>query len=422
MVIEEVSVLQTQLDIEKSCRENAEALATKLNCENRKLKYLSLSSRASLDELLPSISDCAALEADGAVDDATVDGAADPSPDALTQRTSAFGKLRAAVGGLLEEKKSLACQLLERQRHLEELSAQAQADRAQLEQLRQTVEQQSKTLKRFNRVSMMATQEFEGMKEQLDLEQSLRVKAESYAHEMLVKQKEANRQSMLLLQSAEPSVQLLKALEDLAAASKTLEEERLQHQQEVQPHCYYEEEVQPHFYYEEEVQPPFTLRRRCSLTFTMRRRCSLTTGRLLNGLPMLRSPDEGGMSQVSSSDSLSGRPVSSDSGREPDGPPGLSAPPPPAGPRLSPDRRGSGPGPAVARRKSSDAGRERRSSSSLSGKHTPPSPVNGCVLRRVHFLCVGEEERASSNGVDPAEPREAGPSPEPLNGRLDAAC
>lgn len=30
MVIEEVGVLQTQLDIEKSCRENAEALASKV--------------------------------------------------------------------------------------------------------------------------------------------------------------------------------------------------------------------------------------------------------------------------------------------------------------------------------------------------------------------------------------------------------
>lgn len=50
---------------------------------------------------------------------------------------------------------------------------------------------------------------------------------------MLVKQKEANRQSMLLLQNAEPSVQLLKALEDVAAITKTLEEERLQHQQKV---------------------------------------------------------------------------------------------------------------------------------------------------------------------------------------------
>lgn len=51
---------------------------------------------------------------------------------------------------------------------------------------------------------------------------------------MLVKQKEANRQSMILLQNAEPSVQLLKALEDVAAITKTLEDERLQHQQKVE--------------------------------------------------------------------------------------------------------------------------------------------------------------------------------------------
>lgn len=33
-------------------------------------------------------------------------------------------------------------------------------------------------------VSMMAASEYEGLKEQLDLEQSLRQKAETYAHEV----------------------------------------------------------------------------------------------------------------------------------------------------------------------------------------------------------------------------------------------
>lgn len=50
---------------------------------------------------------------------------------------------------------------------------------------------------------------------------------------MLVKQKEANRQSMILLQQTDPSLQLLKALEDVANLTKTLEQERLQHQQKV---------------------------------------------------------------------------------------------------------------------------------------------------------------------------------------------
>lgn len=55
----------------------------------------------------------------------------------------------------------------------------------------------------------------------------------TFSAQMLVKQKEANRQSMILLQNAEPSVQLLKALEDVSTITKTLEEERLQHQQKV---------------------------------------------------------------------------------------------------------------------------------------------------------------------------------------------
>lgn len=50
---------------------------------------------------------------------------------------------------------------------------------------------------------------------------------------MLVKQKEANRQSALLLQSAEPALQLLSALEEVAVLTKTLEDERLQHQRQV---------------------------------------------------------------------------------------------------------------------------------------------------------------------------------------------
>ncbi|RXM95863.1 Shootin-1 [Acipenser ruthenus] len=89
-------------------------------------------------------------------------------------------------------------------------------------------------LKHIKRVSMMATQEYGNLREQLDLELSLREKAESYAHEMLIKQKEANRQSMILLQQADPSVQLLKALEDVANVTKTLEQERLQRQRQVQ--------------------------------------------------------------------------------------------------------------------------------------------------------------------------------------------
>uniref|UniRef100_A0A3B3R125 Uncharacterized protein n=1 Tax=Paramormyrops kingsleyae TaxID=1676925 RepID=A0A3B3R125_9TELE len=182
MVIEEVSVLQTQLEIEKSCRENAEALATKVGTG-----FPALRPRTST-----SPPGC------------TIMGVWLVSKNNLN--------LQEMVNALLEEKKQLGCQLKEQQREIEELTSR---------------------VSEAGRLSMMAAQEYEGLREQLDLEQSLRQKAESYAHEMLVKQKEANRQSMVLLQQSEPSLQLLKALEDLAHLTKTLEQERLQHQQKV---------------------------------------------------------------------------------------------------------------------------------------------------------------------------------------------
>nr|XP_014348601.1 PREDICTED: shootin-1-like [Latimeria chalumnae] len=224
MVIEEVSALQTQLEIEKSCRENAEALATKLNQENRKLKYLSLSSRPCLDELLPSISDCIALEEEPQ----------DPSPDPYIQYQHQVKDLQETINVLLEEKKQLSSQVQDLQNNIEELTAKLGTEQKRVEELEKTIENQTKTIKKYNRVSLMAAEEYEELRAQLELEENLRQKAEAFAHEMLIKQKEANRQSMILLQQVDPSVRLLKALEEVANITKTLEEERIRHQQKVQ--------------------------------------------------------------------------------------------------------------------------------------------------------------------------------------------
>ncbi|EHB12504.1 Shootin-1 [Heterocephalus glaber] len=48
MVIEEVNFMQNDLEIEKTCRESAKALATKLNKENKTLKRISVLSMAKL--------------------------------------------------------------------------------------------------------------------------------------------------------------------------------------------------------------------------------------------------------------------------------------------------------------------------------------------------------------------------------------
>uniref|UniRef100_A0A1A8NGX4 Uncharacterized protein n=1 Tax=Nothobranchius rachovii TaxID=451742 RepID=A0A1A8NGX4_9TELE len=395
MVIEEVSVLQTQLEIEKSCRENAEALATKLNCENRKLKYLSLTSRPCLDDLLPSISDCIPLEADG--------DAADNSLDTFTQYQQQVKDLRELVNSLLEEKKTFVCQIHEQQRQIEELTTQSETKQAEMKDLHETVEQQRKNIKRFNRVSMMAAKEYDGMKEQLDLEQNLRVKAETFAHEMLVKQKEANRQSMLLLQSAEPSIQLLKALEDVSAITKTLEEERLQHQQKVQS---LEAQLQ-----ENCVQKQLdNLRRQLELLEEEKKEVE---GRLEQAEKKneelekrVQELQETQMQLTATPSSAPGR-TSSDSGKDSEGPGGLSVPSDQARTKVSPERWGSGPGPVVAPKK------QRRSCSSLSEKEVAESLVsNGSISS------FGEENQMKSNGVNHTD-RGEDVSTEPVNVSAD---
>ncbi|CDR00181.1 unnamed protein product, partial [Oncorhynchus mykiss] len=114
-----------------------------LNSENRKLKYLSLSSRPCLDEMLPSITDCMPLEEETETQDT--------SPDPYSQNQQQGKELQETVSTLLEEKKWLACQLQEQQRQIEELTALTEKEQAEMKELHKTMEQQSKTIKRFNR-------------------------------------------------------------------------------------------------------------------------------------------------------------------------------------------------------------------------------------------------------------------------------
>ncbi|KAG7272912.1 hypothetical protein CRUP_002364 [Coryphaenoides rupestris] len=114
-------------------------MESELNCENRKLKYLSLSSRNSLDEMLP----CISLE--------EVPDSPDTSPDSFTHYQQQVKELRETVNTLLEEKKEFVCQIHDQQRQIEELTVQSEKEQAEVKELRDTIEQQSKTIKRFNR-------------------------------------------------------------------------------------------------------------------------------------------------------------------------------------------------------------------------------------------------------------------------------
>ncbi|XP_056346835.1 shootin-1-like [Oenanthe melanoleuca] len=126
-------------------------------------------------------------------------------------------------------------QLLDQHRDLQEqlqhLHTQLELEREEQQRLRAALGASQRALRSFKRVSQIVTQDYCQALEQLELEQDLRCHAEAFAHQMLVQQKEAKRQSSILLRSAGPDSQILEALQELGKLSRELEETRRERRQ-----------------------------------------------------------------------------------------------------------------------------------------------------------------------------------------------
>ncbi|XP_051002817.1 shootin-1 isoform X1 [Acomys russatus] len=227
MVIEEVNFMQNHLEIEKTCRESAEALATKLNKENKTLKRISMLYMAKLgpDVITEEIN----------IDDddpaADTDGASETCVSVQCQKQ--VKELRDQIVSVQEEKKVLAIELEDLKSKLAEVTEEVNKVKQEKAVLNSEVLEQRKVLEKCNRVSMLAVEEYEELQVSLELEKDLRKRAESFAQEMFIEQNKLKRQSHLLLQSSLPDQQLLKALDENSKLIQQLEEERIQHQQKV---------------------------------------------------------------------------------------------------------------------------------------------------------------------------------------------
>ncbi|XP_075071681.1 shootin-1 isoform X2 [Mixophyes fleayi] len=222
MVIEEVSFMQNNLEIEKTCRESAEALALKLNKENKNLKRISMLYMAKLgpDIITEEISltgDDLSCEVDGGI--CTSLG--------CQQR---FKELQEQILSVEEKKKTATIELEDLRSKLVDLIEEVNITKKENVMLSKEVFDQRKLLDKYNRVSVLAVEEYEDLQTSLEMEKDLRQKAESLAKEMYIEQNQLKRQSCLLLQSCAPDQQLLKALEDNAKLTHLLEEDRIQHQ------------------------------------------------------------------------------------------------------------------------------------------------------------------------------------------------
>ncbi|XP_061440952.1 shootin-1-like [Rhineura floridana] len=222
-LLAELSTLEAEFAIEKSCREQAEAYAAQINRENQKLKRFSAA-------LLPVLSH---LPADfinrGEEDEAPNEPALDP----VCPYRQQIKDLRAKVSQLLDEKKELAMQVRELQGHAQQLQEQVEEEYSEKQSLQALMEESQRALKRVKQVSRLLTEEYGKVSQQLNLEEELRQQAETFAHQMLVKQKEASRQSMILMENISPEAQLLQALDEVAKTTQALEVAKEEHQAKV---------------------------------------------------------------------------------------------------------------------------------------------------------------------------------------------
>uniref|UniRef100_A0A674B6F2 Shootin-1-like n=1 Tax=Salmo trutta TaxID=8032 RepID=A0A674B6F2_SALTR len=234
-LLKEMDVLEMQFQIERSCRESAEALAVKVIKENKVLKRRS----QALLPLLPKLPENMAtmtfdLESDQVVDP-NPDG--DSGEEAVLQEQAQIRELQASVEQLLGEKMQLCEQVDSLKREQSQLEEQLALEIGVKEAILKKLSKQNKNMNKMKRVSQLVTEEFTEISQKLELEQGLREHAEVFAHQVLVKQKETQRQSMVLQQSSETSLQLQQALEQVAHISSTLQDIQHYYRNQVDGGC-----------------------------------------------------------------------------------------------------------------------------------------------------------------------------------------
>uniref|UniRef100_A0A673NCT8 Shootin-1-like n=1 Tax=Sinocyclocheilus rhinocerous TaxID=307959 RepID=A0A673NCT8_9TELE len=226
-LLNELDVLEMQFQIERSCRETAEAFALKVN---KDFKVLKRQSQAILP-LIPEMPENFSI--------LNLDPEADPSSELVSEEESGedpllmsqnqIRELQSSVDRLLGEKIQLTAQVELLKKEKEDLKDKLVLEVGEKEALLRKFSKQSRTVNKMKRVSQLVTEEFTEMSQKLEIEQGLRQHAEVFAHQMLVKQQEIQRQ----IQNAETEKQLKQALSQVTEISKALEEIRLCYQNQI---------------------------------------------------------------------------------------------------------------------------------------------------------------------------------------------
>ncbi|KAK1890047.1 Shootin-1 [Dissostichus eleginoides] len=231
-LLKEINVLEMQFQIERSCRESAEALAVKVTKENNVLKRKSQMMMPLIPEL-PENFDWLTFdqETDPAVNGVDV---FDLGEETLLQSQASIAELQASVDGLLAEKLQLEQRVEDLTKEQVHRTEQLALEVEEKEAILRKISKQSKTMNKIKQVSQLVTDEFTEMSQKLELEQGLRQHAEVFAHQMLVQQ-EAAHSECVTPQSSDTGLQLQRALEQISNISTALCDIQRLYQEQVKP-------------------------------------------------------------------------------------------------------------------------------------------------------------------------------------------
>ncbi|XP_016353771.1 shootin-1-like [Sinocyclocheilus anshuiensis] len=223
-LLKELDVLEMQFQIERSCRETAESFALKVNKDFKALKRQSQAILPLIPEMPENFS---ILNLDPEADPSSETVSEEEnSEDPLLMSQNQIRELQSSVDRLLGEKIQLTAQVELLKKEKEDLKDKLVLEVREKEAL---LRKQSRTVNKMKRVSQLVTEEFTEMSQKFEMEQGLRQHAEVFAHQMLVKQQETQRQ----IQNAENEKQLQQALSQVTKICKALEEIRLYYQNQM---------------------------------------------------------------------------------------------------------------------------------------------------------------------------------------------
>ncbi|KAL6118460.1 uncharacterized protein ACO6RY_03258 [Pungitius sinensis] len=232
-LLKEINVLEVQFQIERSCRESAEAFAVRVTKENKVLKRTSqMMMMTTTMPLIPELPENLAAatfdpEADPAADGDEVDGFG--GERLLLDNQAQMAELQASVDALLAEKLLLEQQVEDLTKEQVQLREQLVLEVEEKEAILRKISHQNKTMNKIKRVSQLVTEEFSEMSQKLELEQGLRQHAEVFAHQMLAQQKAETPPG------GSPLEQLQRALEQISGVSAALCDIRRHYQDPVSP-------------------------------------------------------------------------------------------------------------------------------------------------------------------------------------------